>query len=1688
MNNLKLLPATVDHYGRIVIIALSLLTSTNLFSQPTGFIDELVDDSWTLPIGLTFDNNDRMYVWEKAGKVYIVENGVKLPTPLLDISEEVRNYKDYGFLSFALDPDFNSNGYVYCLYVVDRHHLLYYGTPSYNPNTDDNFGATIGRLTRFTADTNDNYNSIIPGSRWEMIGATIDTGLPLLNTTHGPGTVLFGTDGTLLVSCGDGASPGGEDIGGDLHGSYGTQALADGIISPKEDVGAYRSQLLDCLGGKILRIDKNTGLGLSNNPFYEASDPGSAQSRVWALGIRQAHKMTIRPGTGSINPANGDPGVIYFGDVGWYTWEELDVVTGPGMNFGWPIYEGLELSNQYISFPAKNLDAPNPLYNGTSCTVDYFSFHDLIIQETLEPNPSFPNPCNPGQEIPSGIQTYMHSRPALDWKHYVPLARTGIFNGNDAAIINVGAPGSPVSGPLFGGHCSIGGAWYTGTSFPAQYQNTYFQADYSGQEGEWIKNFSFTSADKPTAVADFMDVSRVTNIVMGPDDALYYIRHLQDEIRKISYNPGGNNSPTAVASLDQNYGPTPLLVQFTGDQSSDPEGPVTYEWDFGDGSPVSNLANPSHSFTATGGQPTSYTVTLTVTDNQSATDQTTLLVSVNNTPPQVSITSPTNGQLYPINSGNVILNLTANVSDAEHSAGELTYAWITRLYHNEHYHEDPPDNNPVTTTIISPLGCGSETYYYGVRLIVTDAIGLSTLDSVLIFPDCGPSNLPNPLAHWPMDGSGQDIQNGNDGIPTNGATFSTDSQIGIQSLSLDGTNDYLALVGSGSVGFMHDSFSNRTVAMWLKPSSTSGARDLFDEGGSGKGFALRLNNGNLEAAVRNGGSGTQITLSTPYPSDGQWHHAGAVFSSGTFQLYIDGLLADTQTTGYSSVGNHDDPGGIGISNNVDAFGSGNGNYYQGLIDDARLYDLALDGNQMLTLATEGGTSGPPPTITITSPQEGSTVSGNNIVLNYTLSGDLTVVNRLFLTLDSDPAIEITNLSGGYTFNNVGQGSHSIKAELANGQTILTNPEATDIVNFSTTSSSLPNPLAHWPMDGSGQDIQNGNDGIPTNGATFSTDSQIGIQSLSLDGTNDYLALVGSGSAGFMHDAFSTHTVTMWIKPTSTSGIRDVFDEGGSGKGFALRLNNGNLEAAVRNGGSGTQIVVSTPYPSDGQWHHIGAVFNSGTFQLYLDGLLADTQTTGYSSVGNHDDPGGIGISNNVDAFGSGNGNYYQGLIDDARLYDVALDGNQMLTLATEGGTSGPPPTVTITSPQEGSTVSGNNIVVNYTLSGDLTVVDHIFLTLDSNPAAEIHDLSGTYTFNNVSQGNHSIKAELANGHTILTNPEATDIVNFSTTSSSLPNPLAHWPMDGTGQDIQNGNDGIPTNGAGFSTDSQVGSQSMSLDGVDDYLFLVGFGSGFMHDAFNGRAITMWLKPSSTSGSRNLYDEGGTGKGFALRLNNGNLEAAIRNSGSGTQIVVSTPYPSDGQWHHAGAVFNSGTFDLFLDGILSATQTTGYGTIGNHDDPGGIGVSNNVDAFGSGNGNYYQGLIDDARLYDVALDANQILELYYNTAGGLPAQAFPSNNFEQIPNDGIQTIANRIVVYPNPAKDQFNVTLELVNKEMLRFKLIDLLGKSYNLGSHEVEQGKSKLNFDRSELNLAPGIYYLEVQSQNITSRSKIYLQ
>ncbi|MFI5132144.1 MAG: PQQ-dependent sugar dehydrogenase, partial [Chitinophagales bacterium] len=480
-------------------IALALFICIRSWTQtlPPGFSATSIGSGWVSPVGAVFTGNgQKLFVWEKGGRVYVCNrngagNYIKQAIPVLNISEEVGDWRDHGMLGFALDPNFLNNGYIYLLYVVDRHHLVHFGTPNYSAAINQYYAATIGRVTRYQTITNGSGELVAnTATRSILIGETKSTGIPILHESHGVGGLAFAADGMLLITAGDGASYNGVDQGS-RSDTYFQVGLDSGIIRANENVGAFRSQLISCHSGKLLRIDPATGNGVGSNPFFSAAEPRAPKSRVWAMGFRNPFRVAVKPGTGSTNPSTGDIGEVFVGDVGWNLWEEMNIITEAGMNCGWPLYEGHGTMSSYFTLNRVNPDQPNPLFGNGGCTQQFFTFNNLLKQATADNNTTVYNSCNAAVAI-GNHNRYFHRRPGVDWRHGQDVARVGIFNGNIAEVDTIGKPNSAAGGPAFRGNCAVGGTWYNGDAFPADYKNTFFQGDLGGQ---WLKRVTIDYTD-----------------------------------------------------------------------------------------------------------------------------------------------------------------------------------------------------------------------------------------------------------------------------------------------------------------------------------------------------------------------------------------------------------------------------------------------------------------------------------------------------------------------------------------------------------------------------------------------------------------------------------------------------------------------------------------------------------------------------------------------------------------------------------------------------------------------------------------------------------------------------------------------------------------------------------------------------------------------------------------------------------------------------------------------------------------------------------------------------------------------------------------------------------------------------------------------------------------------------------------
>jgi PKD repeat protein len=136
---------------------------------------------------------------------------------------------------------------------------------------------------------------------------------------------------------------------------------------------------------------------------------------------------------------------------------------------------------------------------------------------------------------------------------------------------------------------------------------------------------------------------------------------------------GANAAPVAVPSPGNgNYFATEGgLLALDGSNSTDPNGdPLTYDWDFGDGSAHGTGATPSHAYADNG----NYTVTLTVSDGQLTNAASTSAV-ISNVAPIATFNNPAG--TTPVNEGSPFaLSLTGvfDPSNADVAAG-FTFAF-----------------------------------------------------------------------------------------------------------------------------------------------------------------------------------------------------------------------------------------------------------------------------------------------------------------------------------------------------------------------------------------------------------------------------------------------------------------------------------------------------------------------------------------------------------------------------------------------------------------------------------------------------------------------------------------------------------------------------------------------------------------------------------------------------------------------------------------------------------------------------------------------------------------------------------------------------------------------------------------------------------------------------------------------------
>ncbi|MDQ3440409.1 MAG: DNRLRE domain-containing protein [Planctomycetota bacterium] len=262
-----------------------------------------------------------------------------------------------------------------------------------------------------------------------------------------------------------------------------------------------------------------------------------------------------------------------------------------------------------------------------------------------------------------------------------------------------------------------GGAFYSGSQFPASYNGKWFFAD---EVRKFIKVFdpaTKTVTDFHTNDAAILDV---LDIDVAPDGSLWTLS-VGGNIRRIRFVGQANRAPTANASANQTSGDLPLTVNFSGNGSTDPDGDnLTYNWNFGDGT-TGTGQNVQHTYDEAG----TYNAVLTVSDGRGGSNSDDpIVITAGSQAPMGTITTPTAGTNY---GGGQTIDFSGAATDPEDGTLPASaFEWSVVFHHANHTHPFEESISGVTSGsfVIPTVGEQAPDQWYRVHLKVTDSDGV----------------------------------------------------------------------------------------------------------------------------------------------------------------------------------------------------------------------------------------------------------------------------------------------------------------------------------------------------------------------------------------------------------------------------------------------------------------------------------------------------------------------------------------------------------------------------------------------------------------------------------------------------------------------------------------------------------------------------------------------------------------------------------------------------------------------------------------------------------------------------------------------------------------------------------------------------------------------------------------------------
>jgi hypothetical protein len=860
---------------------------------------------------------------------------------------------------------------------------------------------------------------------------------------------------------------------------------------------------------------------------------------------------------------------------------------------------------------------------------------------------------------------------------------------------------------------------------------------------------------------------------------------------------------------------------------------------------------------------------------------------------------------------------------------------------------------------------------YSVR--TTNLYGSATSSNAVLTVNPAGSCVPSPaglVSWWRGEGNSLDAVGANNGTLENGVTFGV-GRVG-QAFSFDGQTGSVLVPDSASLRLTNQ----LTIEAWVNTRSTNKDRTVVSKvGGVGgnNGYQLAFSGSMLLGQFNRPGQawpGYRVSYPT-LVTLGAWNHVAWTYDQSVMKLYWNGVPVATNAVGAQAIAVSSSNLRIGDDDNHNT-------PFDGLIDEPSVYSRALSASEIAAIYNAGSAgkcaAGAAPSI-IAQPASQTVLAGSTATFSVTVAGTP--------PLSYQWRFNGTNILGAtataFTLTNVQPaqaGSYTVRITNLYGSATSSNAVLT--VNPAVTCAPPPSGMVGWwRSEGNALDSSGTNSGVLHNGVGFAN-GEVG-QTFSFNDTDSYVEVPDSSALRLTNQI----TIEAWINARTANGpygnalVSKVGGLGGN-NGYQFFLDGNTLVGQFNSPGEDwpSARVTSGGIIATGVWYHVAWTYDQAAMKLYCNGQPVATNVIGAMSI--------AASSSNLRLSGDDNDHvYFDGLIDEASVYNRALSGAEIAAIYNAGSAgkcaAGTAPSITV-QPASQAVGVGTNVTFMVAASGtaplsyqwrfngtNILAATATALTLTNVQPAQ----SGSYT------------VRITNLYGSATSSSAMLTVNPASACTPPPSGMVSWWRgEGNALDQVGGNNGVLVNGVDF--DAGIVGHAFRFNGSSNSFVEVADSPSLRFT--NAMTIECWAKRLNTSEVHVLVEKGGdwtSGQSdFEVALNDtyaGGKHFGFSFAGGWRGCAV-TP---DTAWHHYAAVAVSGQADpiLYIDGVQKTiTYRGGAATMNLTGSPCPLHLGAHLDPQ-TGWFNYSSTMIDEPAFFDRALSTSEVQAIYSAGSAG-----------------------------------------------------------------------------------------------------------